>query len=117
EHVDVSAAGDDPCSRRIRADRSGGTLGVVVGDGFQAVGLHDGEVVLGLVGVGVLTLAPLGDRFVIGRAHDRCPVALAPVVGGGGGAVVAESAGVSCFVAGGLGDELLVIPDAVLEHE
>ena len=48
----------------------------------------------------VLALGPLGDRRVVADPHDRCPVAVPAVVGGGRAlAVVTEAEGVARLVA------------------
>src|SRR5262249_27415760 len=72
----------------------------------RTVARHYGEVVFLVVGVVVLTLAPLADRLVVADAHDRRPLALARVVAGGRRAVVAEPEVVTDFVCGSFGDVL-----------
>ena len=72
----------------------------------KAVLLHDGKVVLPVVGAGVFSPAPLGEVPVVAGAHDGGPSRLSDtmplVVGLPRGAIMAESQRVTCLVAGGL---------------
>ena len=83
---------------------------MVVGPEGEPVARHDREVIFGVVGVGVLALAPLDKRPVIAHAHDRRPVAVARVVGvAAANAVVIQAHRVTRFMRSGLGNVFLDI--------
>mmetsp|Transcript_54717 Transcript_54717/g.114365 ORF Transcript_54717/g.114365 Transcript_54717/m.114365 type:complete len:267 (-) Transcript_54717:94-894(-) len=113
--VDDAGGGEGGAGREGLGGGGGGSVWGVVGAVCNPGG-DDGEVVLEVVGAGVLALAPLHEALVVAHAHDGRPAglagALARVVADGGGAVVAQAEGVPRLVARRLGDVL----DAVAEH-
>ena len=109
--------GDD--RRRGRGDRVPGIIGTIA-DAVGGAG-DDREVVLRVVGVGILAAAPLRDRQVIPHSHDRRPSGrarsvLALVVLVDESAVVAEAKGVADFVADRLHDVFFTVEQGVGKH-
>ena len=124
EHVDVAAGADG--AGRLRRGTAGqgrggaGRAAVVVRGERGAVRRDDGQVVLVVVGAGVVPVAPLRER-VVGGAHDRGPGARLLVVGvhrlaGDGQAVVLEPEGVPDLVGDRVGQEVRVVLEGGGEH-
>ncbi len=123
EHVLVRPRGDAPGGRYVRArgeHRGRRPCVTVVVCPHRGARSDDGQVILGVVGVGVFTPAPLGDGVIVRGAHDRGPRALPQVVGAGAvgvGAVVAQAEVVTNLVGDSLGDELGVLQPQILRED
>ena len=109
----------DAAGHQQRRRRGQGDVLVVV----DAVGQVDGDllqIVLLVVGAGILALAPLGHVAVVAHAHDRRPFdrgrPVAGVVAGRGGSVMGQVEVVAELVTGRLGD-VVGAADPVQEHQ
>ncbi|CAM3850977.1 hypothetical protein NOZE110980_17820 [Nocardioides zeicaulis] len=102
ERVGVRARGDQAVQGRARREQRRRARVVVGEQGRDA--REDGQVVLGVVRVGVLAARPLRGAAAVGGAHDRTPSARPLVVALARRAVVREAEGVPCLVAHDLPD-------------